>query len=820
MNKRKFISLKYILPVLLLALVAFVNPPADLLPGLKANLETWRTQYAAEKVYLQLDKPYYAPGQAIWLKGYVLDAASLRPSTKSGVLYVDLLNPNNQPIERLTLKAEKGKAHGDIALPTDLPAGNYRLVGYTQWMRNFGEETFFNQEITILGANVVSQKAPVIAQNIDLQFFPEGGDLVAGLSSRVAFKATSPTGTGLAITGSVYDDQNRKLVDFSDAHLGMGAFELQPQVGRRYVARIKTKAGKTAEYPLPAAKPTGYVININETADGDNWEVTVVGNVPKPEPLVLTGISREALQFSENITLSVGQPYRVNIAKAKFPTGIVRFNLASAKGDPLAERLVFADQQDDLNLIVTTDKKTYAGRDRVTMRLAAQDNQGNPVATDFALAVTDEELVQQQENGLNIKAHLLLTSDLRGSIEQPGYYFENKDKVRKEALDYLLMTQGWRRFSWQEIVAGTFPTIKYANETGLSIRGRLETNKGKAIAGGEALLYLQGQHLSFITTETDKQGEFEFSGFDFTGTVDMVVQGTDARGKRHNLLVKIAEDNFIPEAPAFIAPSWTSGLLASTNKDFVLTSNQQLAAAGEQNTNYTLRGILLSTVEVQGEKDIAVPFKLHTNPDVIISGNELSVAPSGNILQSLQGRVAGLQVYQVGPNQFRASIRGQQSSPLYLIDGIPVSESTLSGISQFDVSRIEILKNAASAAVYGGRAAGGVIALFTKRGGEEPVEVEPGKYIIIHHATGYSKVRQFYSPQYEAQTPVGNEPDLRSTLYWNPNVKTDAQGKATVTFYTADRSTTYRAIAEGISENGKPGRGTLTFGVNSQKRNL
>jgi len=217
---------------------------------------------------------------------------------------------------------------------------------------------------------------------------------------------------------------------------------------------------------------------------------------------------------------------------------------------------------------------------------------------------------------------------------------------------------------------------------------------------------------------------------------------------------------------------------------------------------------------------MVVPFKLHTTPDVVISGKELSIAPSGNIIESLQGRVAGLQVYRVGPNQFRASIRGQQTSPLYLIDGMPVSEGTLSSINQFDISRIEILKNAANAAIYGGRAAGGVIALYTNRNGEEPVEVEPGKYIIIHQAKGYSKVREFYSPQYDGPTPASDEPDLRTTIYWNPSVKTDAQGKATVTFYTANRSTNYRAIAEGISDDGKPGRATLIFGVNSKKSNI
>jgi hypothetical protein len=819
MNNKKLKNIIYLLPVFLLALAAFNSPPADWLTRLKENLETYRTQYAAEKIYLTQDKPYYAPGQTIWLKGYVREAASLRPSAKSGVLYVQLLNAENKPVEQLKLKAVNGKAAGAIALPPDLPAGNYRLVAYTQWMRNFGEESFFNQEVSVLGQAGSTAKTVVNTGKVDMQFFPEGGDFITGLQSRVAFKAIDPTGAGVKISGSVYDNQGQKVADFADKHLGMGTFTLQPQQGQRYVARVKNQAGVITEYALPVAKSMGYALRVDETADSRNWQVMVTGQVAQPEPLVLTAISRDALQFSETIKLQPGQPYQLNVAKAKFPTGIARFNLSKVAGEPLAERLVFADNQDDLQVVVTTDKKTYAGRDQVTLQVAAQDKQGNPVATDFALAITDEELVKSNENNLNLKANLLLTSDLRGYVEQPGYYFANNDKARKQALDVLLLTQGWRRFKNQEIAAGKFPTINYQNETDLAITGKLVTNKGKGIEGGEALLYLQGQHQAFITTETDKQGKFAFNGFDFTGNIDVVVQGTDARGRRDRLQVKIDNNSYVPTAPAFVNTSWTSGLLASTSKDFLLASNQQLATANSINSNYTLRNILLSRVEIKGEKDIVQPFKLHQQADVVINRRELPIAPSGNIIESLQGRVAGLQVSRVGQNQFRASIRGQQNAPLYLLDGMPVSENTVSSISQFDISRIEILKNAANAAVYGGRASGGVIALFTGRTEEEAREVTPGTYIIIHQAKGYSQVREFYSPRYSGQTPASNEPDLRTTLYWNPSVKTDAQGKATVTFYTADRTTTYRAIAEGISDEGQPGLGKATFGVSSKKDN-
>ncbi|MBF8964984.1 TonB-dependent receptor plug domain-containing protein [Pontibacter sp. FD36] len=810
----------YLVPALLLALVsmAFVSPQTDLLQKLETHLASWRTQYAPEKVYLHLDKPRYTPGQQIWLKGYVVDAASLQPTAKSNVLYVDLLNANNEAVQRLKLKAENGKANGDIILPANLPVGQYTLTAYTQWMRNFGEESFFRKEISIIGEKAPTEKQDKTAQKIDLQFFPEGGDLVQGVQSRVAFKATKPDGTGIAVSGAVHDAQNQKLFDFKDSHLGMGAFALQPQQGQRYKARVTFEDGSKTEYTLPEPKATGYVLRVNETANPDQVQVQITGNASSRQSLVLTGISRDAVQYAEQISLQPGQTFSKQIPKADFPTGIARFNLATANGEPLAERLVFIDNNDNLDISLTTDKKTYAGRERVTMQVLARDKQGKPVSTDFSLAITDDELVTPELQGLNINAYLLLTSDLRGYVQNPGYYFEDGDAVRQEALSYLLMTQGWRRFAWQQAAKGEFPELKHSPETELAVRGTLLTDRGKPVKGGEALLYLKGQHLAFITTETDKDGRFAFEGFDYTGAADMVVQGTDARGRRKHLQVKIDEQEYQPKLPAIFAPQGEE-LVASASPDLLTAGKVEMAAADEVNADLTLKGILLKDVEIQGEADMIQPFKLHRRADAVIDVKDLPAAPSGNIIESLQGRVAGVQVYRAGPNDFRARIRGSRTAPLYLIDGMPVEEGITSQLNQFDISRIEILKDPASASLYGGRASGGVIALYTRQGGEAMQEVEPGKYIIIHRAQGYSKTREFYSPVYDGKTPASREPDLRTTLYWNPSVQTDAAGKATVTFYAADRNTTYRAIAEGISDAGKPGRGVSTFNVSLGKAN-
>ena len=174
-------------------------------------------------------------------------------------------------------------------------------------MRNFGEESFFRKEISILGEKPTEQKQDKTAQKIDLQFFPEGGDLVQGLPSRIAFKATKPDGTGIAVSGAVYDAQNQKLVDFKDSHLGMGAFALQPQQGQRYIARVTFADGSKGEYTLPEAKSTGYVLSVNETANPDQLQINVSGNASGRQPVVLTGISRDAVQYAEQLNVQAGQ---------------------------------------------------------------------------------------------------------------------------------------------------------------------------------------------------------------------------------------------------------------------------------------------------------------------------------------------------------------------------------------------------------------------------------------------------------------------------------------------------------------------------------
>lgn len=788
------------------ALVFIENP---VLEKIETNLSVWRTNYAPEKVYLHHDKPYYMTGEVIWLKAYLVHASHLTPGDKSKILYVDLINDKNELVKKLKLDTEQGRTHGDLSIPGNLEEGKYTLVAYTNWMKNFGREHFFEKAIYIWSpeSNNENMEAEVNS-GPDFQFFPEGGEMVNGISGRVAFKATGADGLGIKINGGIYDDTGSKLIDMASSHVGMGDFLIAPDTSRTYFARVNFENGTSREYPLPEVAPLGYAIRfeINE----DLIEITTVTNQEGGEHLLLTGIAGDQLLYNQEFRLDPNELNNLEIPKSVFPTGIVRFTLAKSTGEPLAERLVFVDHNDQINLSIRSNQQQFLNREQVILEIEAKDQNGNPVSTAFSLAVTDDQLANRKKDGLQIQSYLLLTSDLKGFIESPGYYFNPENQDRYAALDLLMMTQGWRRFTWKDLLEDKFPAIDHSPEFNISIRGKLLKHNGDPIPNGDAILYLKDKYQTFIATETNEKGEFVFDGFHFKDSIEVLVQGNDARGRKGNVNVSMEDGVYLPRIQENRI-SYTGTAVDNINRKYALPSFPLFQGIETDRGSLELGEILLEEVVVEGKEEISRPFSLHRNADMVIEADQLPMAPSGNILEVLQGRVAGLQVTPSGPNQFRAVIRGQ-GTPLYLLDGMPVDESMLQSINQFDISKIEILKSPGNVGIYGGRGSGGVIALFTKRGPTEMEEPETGDHIIVQKVGGFSKTRQFYSPKYGENTRP-EVPDFRSTIYWNPNVMTNENGIAKVNFFTADRPSLYRVIAEGISEKGKIGQAEMTLEV-------
>ena len=792
---------------------AYILPFKIVPERIKNYIQTYSVNYGPEKIYIHQDKFHYLPGETLWLAAYVVNAASLHPTQKSGVLYVDLVTDSNQPVKSLTLPLEEGVANGEILIPDDLASGTYILSAYTQWQRNFGETYFFQREIILLSpSDNIPTTEEKMQSEIDLQFFPEGGELIGGVAQEIAFKASDRHGKGVSIKGIIVDGEGKEILTFSDTHQGMGSFMLKPSASTRFVAKITDLEGDSSEYPLPQVLPKGYVLHVDEVTLPDSVTINVQTTLSEVPKLWIIIMNADTLIHTESFLFSAEGEHHLSFNKSQLPPGISRITLATDTGEPMAERLLFIRPQPLHSLSISTDKSSYGTREKVDLSLKFSASSGE-IPARLSMAVIAEELVPHHPHQENILTYLLLSSELKGTVQTPGYYFESDDLAHQKALRLLMMTHGWRTFEWADVMESKYPTIRFAQEQDLTLWGRLTRSNGDPVSEGESLLYLKDQYQTFITTSTNSEGYFGFQGFYFTDTIQVVVQGSDSRGNRSNVEISMLYRQDLPTLSSHVLrPNLTLQPPLSSDY-FQAASKEQFQATESAIAGMDLREVLLQEVVIEGRAEISEPFRLHNRADVTLNREQLPVAPSGNILESLQGRVAGLQVTRSGMNEFRAVIRGQ-GTPLYLLDGVPISEGTMQSINQFDISRIEILKGPGSAGIYGGRAGGGVIALFTQRGEPEEVDPERGKHIMTHLAGGYTKTRRFYSPTHTASdAEYFDFPDWRSTIHWEPIIRLNAGTGRSLSFYSADTPGRYTAIVEGMTTDGQPLFQTHSFVV-------
>ncbi|SMC00695.1 TonB-dependent receptor plug [Hymenobacter roseosalivarius DSM 11622] len=837
MRYPRYLQLRLVGLLTLLLLGSFQRTPADdFLRQVVSRLQGFYVRSFPEKSYLHTDKAFYALGETIWLKAYVVDGAQHRPDTVSRVLYVDLVGPDQRVVAQRVLRLNQGTAAADFELADTLAQGAYTVRAYTNWMRNFSPDYFFSKRLPVWqaspeaasataankrGARSVTRKAAPISAKTDVQFFPEGGNLVAGLPAVVAFKATDGYGRGIDVSGQLTDDLGQAVSTFKTAHAGMGTVLLTPQPGRQYKAAAVLPDGTRAEYALPAVAPAGFVMKVTQAKDFVYVGVQrQAGAAPAAtENVTLMVHVRGTVAYVAKGQLSGNEGYAARIAKSKFPAGVAHFTLFDGQGAPQCERLAFVDSQPGLQVRITPDKPSYAPREKVNLTVAVTDGAGQPVAAQLSLAVTNSQATGAAENPeTTILTHLLLSSDLRGYVENPGYYFQNKTLEAAQHLDNLLLTQGWRRFVWQELIDDKMPPRPFALEQTLSVGGQVVRPNEKPAGVSQLTIFQAGPSQGMAVANTDADGSFVVGGFEGKDTARVVVQARKEKGGS-NLLIKLH-----PRWPTVTALTWP---LPSQPQPVVAAyleqSKKQLTAQRQYRAD-TTKTILLKGVTVEGRKIPKPPVdarRLYSRADAVIKPDDIPGSSSfQSVLQLLQGRVAGV---TVGPGpDYRVGIRGNSvgivrdsNGPLFILDGIPIDITAINTIPIFDVETIEVLKGP-SAAIYGSRAGGGVIAIFTKRGSSNyDYSKAPAPGIVTAVLPAYYRARAFYAPRYEgAAKPAPPRPDYRSTtLYWAPALRTDATGQTQVSFYCSDDVSTFRVAVEGLSDGGTPGMGVGEFSV-------
>jgi TonB-dependent SusC/RagA subfamily outer membrane receptor len=810
---------------------------------LATRLQAYYAEGHPEVSYLHLNQAAYAAGETLWFKAYVVDGSTHQPDSLSRVLYVDMISPSGKQVAlRRTLSLRGGQAHGDIQLPDSLPQGIYTLRAYTSWMRNSGEELFFSRRVPVWQATSSSRansklmaremsatrRETAIASRPDVQFFPEGGDYVAGLPTVVGVKSLDATGTGLTVRGTILDDQNQPQATFTTSALGMTALTFTPTAGRHYLARVTLPGGATADYPLPAVRPDGWVMNVREA--GPNLQVFIryqppQGRAVAPVRLRLLGHVRGAVVYTGAGQIQGQETFMATVPKAGLPAGLVHFTLFDDQQIARAERLAFVPEAAPLRISLQPEKAMYGPREVVSMTVDVRNAAGQPVEAELSASVVAEGLPATGTTDADVESHLLLTSELKGYVENPGYYFRQPTPETRRALDHLLLTQGWSRFVWRELLASdASPAAAYQflPEQTLTLSGQLMRLNEKPVSNG-ALTLFQGASKGVTVGQTDATGRFTFTGFSGQDSSRVLVQARTEKGG-YNVMVKLDKLWPLPAKPTPLPLLAPATPLPSEVAVYAQRSRRQQVLEQQYRPDSS-RTIVLRNVTVKGSRPTPPrhdPRSIHLSADVVLRTRDIPAADNAtDIFQLLQGRVSGIDIFRTdSANILQVRIRGISSitgggGPLLLLDGIPLPNTqSMQGIPPSMVERIEVLKGP-SAAIYGMRGMGGVIAVFTKHGNPDYdySQEKSNESVVVYQLPAYYRPREFYAPGYE-KSPAANRPDPRATtLHWLPRLPVPAAGPARFTFYTADEPGTFRVRVEGIGATGQPVTGSAVLVV-------
>lgn len=824
---------------------AAIMPDTVLVKNLTAKLSAYKG-LNTEKAYLHFDKPYYAAGDTIYFKAYVTDIAKHELSKQSEVLNVELINWDNKISRWDKIQLTNGLGWGDFALPDTLSPGNYRIRAYTSLMRNAGDDNTFDKVIPIgsvaaarvpeSGGAVVSKSNNAVSgAKPDVQFLPEGGSLLNGVKNKIAFKAISPDGFGVSLKGTVTDNENKTVAIFAATHLGMGMFEFMPVAGKSYKANITYTDGSTGVLDLPRAIDDGYRLNI-DNSNPAVISINVARGKQNPlDKLNVVGQSGGVVYFSAKNTDS--KVFNITVARSEFPTGVVQFTLFNADGLPLNERLVFVNNDDQLRLNISSPQTAYATRKKVTINLEAKNSAGLLTVGNFSVSVTDESKVPASDlNENTILTNLLLTSDLKGYVEKPNYYFTNISDKTSADLDLLMLTQGYRRFEWKPVLTRDSAAHVYAAEKALTISGMVKKS-GKPLVNQKVTLFAKTGGTFFKDTTTNAEGKFAFKNMVFADSIKFVVQAKVAKGQDNVELTIDTADNAPVLDSKYRGPG---GIRLSTNNTAEIDMSAYIQNARQFSMELQKYGInkhplLLRDIDIKDKKG-PDEFKHSENlngkgtADQTLTAKDLETLACGRLTDCLRAklstsnivfkdgflyvrRLSGLDIRAIDPKKkvdpvFREPMR-------IIIDGIiqEPEPNLLDNVNPADVESVEILDDLHNTAIYGSQGAAGVIVVTLKRGHKINNYYKYAPGVVTYAPKGFYVARTFYAPQYD--NPHTNEKmaDLRSTIYWNPTIVTGLDGKAKFDFFNADGKGTYKVVIEGIDIEGNLGRQVYRYKV-------
>lgn len=670
----------------------------------------------------------------------------------------------------------------------------------------------------------ISRNVPVALNNVDLFFFPEGGSLVNDISTKIAFKAMNEFGQPIDIKGEVVDENQQKLSEFEAYKFGMGKFDFTPKKGKKYFVKI-LHPNISRLYELPIAKGNSVVLNAIKLNDRFILKIRSTQN----QKLTLVGNFRNKEVYSKEFYLN--QKEEIVLNEKDFPSGINKFTVFNQEKIPLCERVIFLNKFKEMQVKITPNKNSFIPREKVELEIETLDENGKPFPANLGLSVIDDKLwTYADDKQNNIFSWLQMDSEIVGKIEEPPFYFKKDEPKADEALDLVMLTNAYRYF--ELIPECNRKTLKFDYEKSNSVYGQIIDKNGKET---DAEVYLiETNDKPKVLKQFTKKGRFYFTDFPSGADYQLVAK---SKNRKHGISIKVLafhlDGEMMVSESELKSTSKAGKEFEKIDENFKERVLEKVQKKSENNTlletqrNYRGKSDSIKTKDI--EQVVVVGYGIVkkeslTGSIVAISRNDIN----SNIVQSLSGRVAGIEVTQntgIPGSSTNIRIRGAASIngnlPLFVVDGVIVDKIE-TNLNTNDIKNISILKDAAATSIYGSRASNGVVIINTNDGmpyNSKNIKLSKDNFAYFDIPSGYLKSNNTYERVFTY--PVYNDTkalyrdDFRETIYWNPVIQTNEKGKAKVEFYNSDSNTTFRIITEGISYSGLLGRAEKTYAVKS-----
>ena len=823
-----------------------------------------------EKLWLHLNQPYYAAGDTIWFRAYLLDAMTHQRDTLSNFIYVDLFDRAKRLVASRKIKRDSLGFANCLPLPDTLAAGEYTLRANTGWMLNFDLDGFFQKNISIgqelsqvnhsvvytdkrmivrfsdLRGRPLAKKEvllelydkdgnhlsegwqtssstgaifiPIPADSIikgayadirfsisedsvfrrtvfveppaketfDIQFLPEGGELIAGLPQRVAFKAVRSNGDPAEVHGFLLNNRNDTVARFHSEHNGMGSFVLSAQSGEQY--RIETFCDTLAvSSSLPAVKEHACVLQVVRRDQDIRYRI--LGELP--QGAILVGHMRGIC----NILTPIDPKQSAGIIKTdSLQEGILHLLLVDNSGHPRTERLIYIHKPGQAPLVsALADKPEYAARERVKVDLSLSQN-GKPIPGCFSVSVTDTHTVKADSLEENIRSFLLLSSDLKGYIHDPEYYFLDDSPQRLYHLDLVMMTHGWRRFPTDNLFRPTPFAPKFFLEHGQFFSGQVNNMMGKGVKEATLTAFAvrgEGTNDKAFTTTTDSAGHFLFEGLDFQDTTVFMIPFYNKRGR-------IPYD--IQFDKSYYRPRLSPTAPYKKQVQQVEQADEAVLQMYKKSSFGALREYSMEAFTVHAKDPdapaVRIEQKIHNDTAKF---NEFNTLPLPLYLNNvLPGCIIrGDKIYLETP------YGGYIEAQLRINQEICISPAPLSLYTAGDVKYIKTYIPRIEPAYMPIRTNSHYpcrLEIYVKE------DAQGARRFGLYKTVGYIPGTEFYHPVYDTPEKRENKtPDHRTTLYWEPYLQVGPDGKGCLEFYTNDNKKSELEITiEGITKEGEP----------------